>query len=294
MTLLEVMVSSTISLSVLAMMVSMVMSNRQAYSSDIARTRLHQNIRSAFDVLSSELRQAGERLPFSFPAVLVVDGASGASDELVLRRNQLDQTLILCAAITTAQTTGRFITASATAGLPPACSFGTQTTAYNSWRTFRLAQSGQKMRAYIYDMGTHLGEFFVYDAETSTAPSTQYIHNEAGSWANNYTLGTTSVYAVSEWRFKRSDVPGQTDLLQIIENGDTANPKSLVFGVQNIQFTVKMADGTTLNSFTPSDNWGLVQALTVTITGSDTYENGRRTVTSTLRTELFPRNILSN
>lgn len=292
MTLLEVLVASTISLGVLGMMITMVVSNRSAYTSDLARTRLHQNIRSAFDVLSSEVRQAGERLPFSFPAILIVDGASGAPDQLTLRRNLLDQSLILCQALTTATVGGNFPISSSTAGLPPACTYGQQSTAYNAWRAFRTAQGGS-YRTFVYDMGSHLGEFFVYNTEADSGTS-QLIHSTAAHWANNYTLGTTSAYAINEWTFKLSSVAGQTDLLQIIENGDTANPKNVVYGVQNIQFSALMTDGTTKTSFAATDNWGLIQSISVTITGSDTYDNGRKTVSATLRTDLFPRNVLSN
>ena len=292
MTMLELLVSSTISLSVMGMMITMVVSNRTAYTGDLARTRLHQNIRSAFDVINSEVRQAGERLPFNFPALLVVDGASGAPDELVLRRNLLDQTLILCQNITTISTDGKFFLSSATTGLPPACTYGMQANAYTSWGTYRGTQGGS-FRAYIYDMGTHLGEFFVNDSAGDSG-STQFVHNASGVWANNYTLGTSSAYAISEWRIKLSTVAGQTDLLQIIENGDTANPKNLVYGVENIQFNVTMSDGSTRTSFGLGDNWGQIQAIGLTITGKDTYDNGRKTVRSTLRTELFPRNVLSN
>lgn len=292
MTLLELLVSSSISLSVMGMMITMLMSNRQAYTSDLARTRLHQNIRSAFDVINSEVRQAGERLPFNFPAIMVVNGASGAPDELVLRRNLLDQTLILCQSLTTTSTDGLFQLTSSTAGLPPACNYGMQTNAYNSWGAFRTA-SGGTFRAYVYDMGTRLGEFFVFDSAGDSG-STQYVHNQSAHWSNNYTLGTSSAYAISEWRIKLSSVAGQTDLLQIIENGDNANPKNLVYGVENIQFSILMNDGTTRDTFSVGDNWGQIQAIGVTISGRDTYDNGRKAVTATLRTELFPRNVLSN
>ena len=99
MTLMELMVSSTLSLLLIAMTLSVTLANRAIYGTDVVRTRINQNIRSAFDIIETELRQAGERLPSGVPAIEIAHGAS--SDTLTLRRNTLDDTLTVCKTVNT-------------------------------------------------------------------------------------------------------------------------------------------------------------------------------------------------
>ncbi|MFN8391683.1 MAG: hypothetical protein U0136_15450 [Bdellovibrionota bacterium] len=293
MTILELMVASTIALFIVGMTVSTTVVNRDAYGYDIVRTRLNQNLRSAFDVINTEVRQAGERLPGSFPAIEIVDGASGAPDTLILRRNLLDEVLTVCQTLTTASGPDVYLTSSA-AGTPPVCVFGTQTANFNAWHSYRIGSAGgtsHVVRSYIFDFTTKLGQFFNYSSD-NTSGTTQTIRKQSGSWAGTYTGLSASVYMLSEWKFQLSTTPGSEDLLQLVENQDTANPKNVVYGVKNIQFRALMQDGTSKTTFTKNDNWSQIRAIEVTISGSDKFRD--RVIDSTLTTQLFPRNVLSN
>ena len=290
MTILELLVATTLGLLLMGMTVSATLSNRQAFGYDIARTRLNQSLRGAFDLLASEMRQAGERLAPGFPAVEIVNGTSGESDELILRRNLRDEVLTLCEAITTMS--GRDVRISTTnSGAPPACTYGSQRVNYDAWAAYRDEQPGDTTLAYIYDFTTHVGEFFNYTEEFDSG-SVLGIRRDSGNFSNAYSASTTAVYLLREWRFKLSTTPGQTDLLQIVQDGDTDNPFKVAFGLDSFDVTARMQDGSTLTEFTSSNAWTLLSAVEISLSGSDTYRG--RPIATTLTTRLFPRNILSN
>lgn len=292
MSIVELLVASTLSMLIFGMGLSATIACRNSYSYDILRTRLNQNIRSAFDIINSELRQSGERLPSAFPALEIIDGGTNASDQLILKRNLLDEILTVCQNITPSTVGGYVYITSTAVGTPPACTYGTQTSNYNAWKAYRLADPTTVVKAYIYDFVSKKGEFFNYNSETNNGTTIQGIHRQSGTWANSYTATSSSVYILSEWNFAKSTVSGQTDLLKLTQNKDTANPQSIIYGINDIQFKAIMQDNTIKTSFATTDSWTLLKAIEVSITGTDSYRG--RTITSTLTTRLFPRNVLSN
>src|SRR5262245_33903747 len=72
------------------------LSSRGLFETDQHRTTVNQNLRAGMDLVGVDVRQSGERMPFDFPAVEIVNGASGAPDTLNLRRNLLDYVLPVC------------------------------------------------------------------------------------------------------------------------------------------------------------------------------------------------------
>ncbi len=288
MTLLEALVASTLSLLIVGMTVSATTANRAAFAYDAVRTNLNQNLRGATDVVAAELRQAGERLPPGFPAIEITNGTPG--DTLIVRRNLINEVLTLCQALTTTSTTSAYITSTA-AGRPPACTFGSQTVNYNAWSTYRLAQAGYTAPAYIYDFSTRKGQFFTYSSE-NTSGSVQRIIRSGGSWTNAYTAYNSAIYIMREWKFSLSTTAGQSDLLQVYQDGATTPSYNVAFGLATFQIRALMQDGTSKTSFTNADSWTLLSAVELTATGSSNYRE--RPITSTLVTRVFPRNILSN
>src|SRR5690606_49337 len=86
-TLLEVLVSMSLTGILMAMVIGSVLLFQGGYATDVVRTRVNSNLRSAMDILSMNIRQAGENLQASFPAVIVEDGEGGAPDVLRVRRS---------------------------------------------------------------------------------------------------------------------------------------------------------------------------------------------------------------
>ena len=92
-TLIELLVALAVASALLGATLAVAMSSRESYTTDQNRTRTNQNLRAALDLVGIEIRQSGERLPSDFPALEIVDGAEGAPDRLILRRNLLDEVL---------------------------------------------------------------------------------------------------------------------------------------------------------------------------------------------------------
>ncbi len=168
---------------------------------------------------------------------------------------------------------------------------GSQRVNYDAWRAYRESQPGDKTVAYIYNFTTRLGEFFDYTEEFDSG-SALGIRRSSGNFSQPYAMSTTAVYLIREWRFKLSTTAGQTDLLQIVQDGDTDNPFKVAFGINAFNVTARMQDGTTLTTFTNANAWTLLSAVEVSLTGNATYRG--RPIATTLTTRLFPRNILSN
>lgn len=281
------MVTSFLGLLMLALTLSATTSNRRLFKYDLTRTKINQNMRSALDIMGMDVRQAGENLFPTFPAIEIVNGAAGVPDELVVRRNLLDEVFNVCGAIAAGSGNANIIVAdngSAQAG----CDKTSNLTSYNSWSAKRLADGGAThvIKAYMYNRSTKLGEFFNYTGESST--STQYkLTRGAGTWANAYPVGSSSLYVLEEWRYRVRE-----NVLQIVTDQDTANPLNVVDGVQDFQVTALMQDGSTKTTFIPGDDWSKLKALRISVTGTETVQG--EALTRTLSADFFPRNILSN
>lgn len=285
-TLVEMLVASSIGLIMLGIVLSSTLGNRELYSNDLVRTRLNQNLRSALDIVGITAREAGENLVGSFPTLLFTDGASGAPDSLTLRRNLYSEVLNVCTALTAGTSTATIIfgsSASAVAG----CDITSNVNSFNVWSAYRVAQGGQ-VQAYIYNIGTKQGEWFTYGGEANTGAQLSITKAGGGNWTYSYPVGTSVVYLLEEWKFQVNN-----DYLELIQDNDTSNPLNVAFGITDFQISAAMNDGTTKTAFTSSDNWTNLRTLRITLEGEDTTSKGK-TFTSSLSSDYFLRNILSN
>ena len=290
-TLLELLVASTIGIIILTLAMGGLLANREVYHYDMIRTRLNENLRGALDFVAANAREAGEALPASFAAVQVINGGGGASDELILRRNLLDEVLKVCTAITSGTGVTQIVFAdnSATAG----CSYSGNTFNYDTWQTYRN-DNGPTVKAFIYDSVTKNGEFFDYTSETDGGTSYS-ITRTPGTWTYSYPVGSSSVYMLEEWHFRVDDVALGDDLFQVIADDDIANPMNILSAVINFQVQVHLNDNVTvLSSFDPAvNNWTDIKAIEVTLSGEDTTLRGE-VIDNTVSSRFFPRNVLSN
>jgi type IV pilus assembly protein PilW len=284
-TLIELLVTSVLGLIMLALTLSATTSNRRLYKYDLVRTRINQNMRSALDIMGIDVRQAGENLFSTFPAIEIVNGASGTPDDLVIRRNLLDEVYNVCLPIAAGSGNSTVIVADNSVA-QPGCDKTSNLTTYNSWRAKRLADPSAVINAYIYNRSTKLGEFFHYQTEATT--STQYsLTRSGGSWQNAYPVGASSIYVLEEWRYRI-----RNNVLQIVLDQDTTNALNVVDGVTDFQVSALMQDGSTRLTFIPGDNWSQLKSISVSVTGRDTALG--KTLNRTLAANFFPRNILSN
>ncbi len=281
MTIVELLVASGIASVLLAVAASTFLTQRELVGHDIKRTAVNQNLRSAMDILGMNIRLAGENLSGSFPAIELINGTSDAPDELILRRNLLDEVLKVCTPITTGSTDPLYF---ATGGTTPGCIYADQTQNLTSW-TSHLGTLGGTALGYIYDSSTQLGEFYWFSAVTDTG--TQMYVQPDDSWTQNYAVGQAASYIIEQWHFRLLG-----DNIQLIIDGNNANPQNVIFGVSDFQVTITESTGTTKTSFSSSDDWTDIQSVDISLTAADT--SSLQDIDRTLNASFFPRNVLSN
>lgn len=284
-TLIELLVTTLLGGFVLASAVQFVMASQGTYQRDLARTRLNQNLRSALDIIGIDTRQAGENLISIFPAVEIIDGGAG-TDELILRRNLLDEVLNVCGQLDQGSS-GNSILFGLSSTLHPGCIYQNQTRGFDAWQAHRTAQGGGQAQVYIYDSVTKKGQFLTYSSELDTGTEYYITSPSSTTWVTTYSVGSAGVYALEEWRYRVQD-----EYLQLIVNGDEANPLNVAHGITDFQVQAVMADGSVLNSLTAAERWTEIEALNVSLSGEDS--DGKTTVQRTLNASFFPRNVLSN
>jgi hypothetical protein len=282
-TLIEVLVSTFLGLLMLSLVMTSMSFNRDVLGRDTVRTRIVQNLRSSLDILGLDVRIVGEHLPSNFPAVELVNGASGAPDTLTVRRSLISQSLPLCTAITAGSAVNQIYFA--VPGSAAGCAYSGQGQSYTAWKNYRLAATGQQVKAYIYDVTNKVGEWITYVTEGNTGTS-YYITKSAGAWANSYPTASTVIFILEEWTYKINN-----GVFQVIQNNDNANPLNVSYAITDFQSSILMQDGTTKTAFTKNDLWGSVRSINISLTGSETFR--KQNLTKTLTTSLFPRNVLS-
>ncbi len=289
-TVIELLVSMVIGLIMVSIAVSTVLSGKDSYQTNLIRTRMSQNVRGALDILGTNIKQAGERLPDNVPAIELVNGASGAPDQLILRRNILGEVLTLCEPINIGtQNPVVFGNYSTT----PGCDYAAQDAKYNAWRNHRLANT--ITYGFIINTATKQSEIFEYRRERKTG-SRFFIRRRAaggGNWQHNYPVGNTSVYLIEQWNFSLQADPvisGET-ILSVVENDDTSNPLHLAPAINDLQIEIELKDGSVVQSLAATDDWSNIKNLDVTITSEETHKG--KVYKSELNAKFFPRNILS-
>lgn len=290
---LEVLVALTATGVIAGATLVIALSSRGMFETDQYRTTVNQNLRAGLDLLGIDVRQAGERMPWDAPAVQIIDGASGAPDELVLCRNMLDYVLPVCKDINAGTSADSIFVGKkkVTAKVPPGCYPVPDDNGdgwpdnLEQWRNYRIANGGSVL-AYIHNPISGEGEFFVYDAEDN---STFHLHKDnSDNWDYDYPVNQNPrVYMLEAKRFRLD-----ADILQSVINDDTANALNLVNHIEDLQIRAFLKDGTIVNSLTGGVYWTDLESLEVTLVGEAAF--GDRTMERTVVTHYFPRNILSN
>ena len=228
MTLIEILVAGVVALLVLSMSLSITLSSNRLYNADSERTATVQNLRGTLDIIGTDIREAGENLSTSVPAIEVINGVSGG-DTLITRRILVDTTLTLCEPSNSPN--GLIV---ADANLGSLCQFYDADTdnnpstvwytALEDWTEYRTEQGGS-FRAFIYDYGTETGEFLNVTGEFFDG-TTLYGLNTTSTLTKTYPVDS-SVFILEERRF---ELVGNEIKLTI--NDDAA--LSLTFDVEDM------------------------------------------------------------
>ncbi len=282
----EFMVAIGLSALIALMIVSVALANRNIYQRDIVRTRVNQNVRAALELIGAEVRQAGERLPASFPAIQLTDGGSTTPDTLVLRRNLLDDALFGCGDLAAGAVTTS-IPLSRNGAVQSACIYANQLGKMNSWASY-ITALGASPKVYVFNQTTRAGEFMQLTGSPTTNTGTVIRLNITGiTPANSYVAEATWLYILNQWQLGVN-----SGVLRIVENNESATPQNVVDQITNFQVQLVMQDGSIVDSLAATGSWTSIQAVRVTITGEETNAQGQ-VLTRTLSSDFFPRNILS-
>jgi len=289
-TLLELLVAMSLGLVIIGLGLSTALTSKNIYSLDIVRTRINQDIRGALDFIGSEVRIAGENFPSSFPAIMTVDGGGVNPDQLILRRNLLDESLKVCVDKLSGSADMTLVfskVGSSESGCTyPSAPDEGAAIKFAEWNAYRDSQDPKIVdHTYIFNRSTRLGEWFNYSSETDSGTEL-FIQRQGGGWSNDYTVGTSAVYVMEEWKLLLN---GQT--LQLILNNDSANPYNVAFGIEEFQVRALLQDGSSVDTFDSSENWKQLRAIEITMEGSESFKGN--IIEGNLTAQFFPRNVLS-
>ena len=283
-TLLEVLVATGLSSLLMGIIVGGVLFNQRIYYEAVVRLGINSNLRSAVDIVSMNIRQAGENMSDTFPAVIVENGAVNGPDTLRLRRNVLSDVMTLCVAVAAGATTLQTSVASSS---NPACVPANVTSTYNAFQAYRTANSNS-VRLYLYDRTAKSGEFVNYTNESIVSTTHRLTVSATGA---AYPVTTTGLYMIEEYAFSMNSA---SKTLELVTGGQTATPQTVSFNFTNFQVRLRMDDNTTQDSLLPSNttyDWKNIRQIQLTLTGQD--QRKTRTFTSSITSEYFPRNVLS-
>jgi len=294
-TIVELLLAAGIAVVVLGLALGLVITNRKVYDLDRARTALNQNLRSSLDLIGADVRQAGESLGVDFPAIEIVD--RGDADELVLRRNLLDEVLPVCMPVSGNQNDVFINSPGASGHGGPACTKvdgngNGWDDRHEAWRSYRCEQDGvpgcqdnsrERVRAFIYDPSSGQGEWFDYVADDM---SQFKIHKDPSPpWSRSYPQNSR-LYLLEERRYRLVG-----DVIELVKNGDVQNPQSLVDRIDKFRVRARMTDGSWKDELGAGDDWTAIASVEIKVTGSVALRG--RALERTLEGKFLPRNVLS-
>jgi hypothetical protein len=288
----ELLVSMMLVSIALGAVVNTLMSQRRLFEADMVRTRVNQTVRGAYDVIGLAVRQAGENLPRSYPAIILENGVDGAPDVLTIRRHVLDEVLSVCTSLPAGASHSTITVALPNAeDLEPGCIIENVQRNYNSWQQYRVANGGTAV-AYVFDQATKVGQFVTYSGESSSGTGMTMNLQSAATWATTYNTNSSDIYLIEELEFSL-DADGYLVMTQrgLGTAGGAEVENRLAHGVSDFQVRLERQDGTILDSLTENDDWTDVSSIEIAFTTDD--QEGRTQLDRKSVARFFPRNALS-
>jgi hypothetical protein len=280
----ELLVASSVGLIITAITLGLTQSSKFVLGKDIARTRLTQNLRGSFDIITSDIRIAGENLADTFPSIILVNGNGTIFDSLTLRRGLLAEVLTLCSPLAAGPSAANYLVVGNNS-TTPGCGYASNQFAASQFKGVRDITTGT-LRGFILNTGTRNGQFFDYQGNTDTGTEIRLNINPV-VWSAAYPVSTSAIYLIDEQRYIL-----EADRVKRYLNGDLANPQTISFGITQLDFSVMNLSGTLLSTFGASDDWTKIRYIEMTLGGKDRF--AAKDINRSLKGRLFPRNILSH
>jgi len=286
-TLMEMMVSLALNGIILSMVAIAAISNRDHYLEDSVRTRVTSNLRSGMDIMVTNIRQAGEELNSSFPAIVIEPETSTSSDIISIRRAIISSDMLLCANASSGSNRLYLSDVAKTSSDKTACIPSSVTDKFNVWNDYRVSQGGT-IKIFIWDTVNKIGEFVDF---TNSGISTGDFYLDISNLDNSYSYDKAVIYVIEEFRFRRETA---LDTLLLNIDGDYDTDQTVAFNISNLEISLTMEDGSTRTSLLPSDpsyDWKAIRSIDLVLTGEET--RAMRTFSFSKTTKVFPRNIMS-
>ena len=184
-TLVEILVGLTLTVTLMAATLTLVMSSRRTFDHDRERTTSRRAYHGALSIVGADVREAGRWLPVDVPAVEIVDGG-GAGDELIIRRAVFGEPLRLCADVAAGAVDTDVTVVNGSSplrGCRPVGDLDGDGIAddVERWRAARALAPGGALTVYLYNPATGIGESFLFDSDGSTA--TTIARGDGGGWS---------------------------------------------------------------------------------------------------------------
>lgn len=272
--------------------------NRQLYLNDVARNDASQTFKTAFDLVGSDIKQAGAGLDSSFPAVLISPYPTNPgtpnlnsptfptfNSEITLRRLILTSQPRTCKNnATTPPTTilgsptEIFVLNSAFPSDAGCANDAAGVAAVTALKNYRL-QNGGSVRIFIYSNATKSGEFLNYTGEnfypnSTSTTSTSLVVN--GTLTGTYNIDSAKIMLIEERKYRLgcsnssiADASCPADKLQnlqlIINNG---TPVNLVNKIGKFAVTATIQQDITSTTTAQFLCWSITQAGATTCTNN--------------------------
>lgn len=293
-TVVELLVAMAVGGVVLGLTVGLVLSSRDVFYLDTARVSVNENLRSAATVIGADARQAGERLPAAFPAVIVTKGAGGGPDTLRLRRNLLDVTLPLCRSLRAGSAASAvFVSKRGNGGeaVNPDCRDDTTDLGLDAWERERVERGGV-LDVYLWDPLARRGEFFRYGGVDA---SDQHLRRVGGRWTFDYDAAQFPPPMLFVLEERAYTLDRNANRLTVAVNDAPASP--FAPNITDFRATAYTRDGTAGATAVPGDfptstlDWKALAFVRVEFDGR--AARGNRRADRRLSYDFTPRNVFS-
>ncbi len=329
--LLELLATVVISTVILSVSLGLIVTQRRQYLNQQANTETGQTLQAGMDMIGNDIRQAGEQVGAGtgLPVVRLIDGASGAPDQLQLQRRLLAKELNVCLEVNPGSPDSITVADKAN----PNCGYSDGDANAvpddaQEWRTFRCQQDGtggclptpptncqqaggsdrECAWAYLYDPANGRGEFFVYKGERPDPANADRYQIEIQpvplqtTFSNRYSVAGSignrpKLYILEQRQYSLSapDAKGDRTLqLQLIDAQNNVT-YSIVNRLRNFQVNGLSATGwgDQFNAGVPPfDNWQTLQSIQVRL---EAVNNGPDAAAplQTFTSQFYPRNSFS-
>ncbi len=287
---------------IMGLLLPLVLGSRDALRGDQRRTGVNQALRIPSEIIGNDIRMAGERFArlgnTGLQPVQIVPGGTGASDEIILRRNRSDEVLPVCETVQGSQNSFRIYRQQGWLNSPqgapyPECG---PVMDPDGWpRNLRAVHdlaaattTDGVLRGFLYNPSAGTGQFFDFRVRTPPTVTSGQILREGTPFAwDGYPLANRPrVYILEERRYRLRD-----GFVELIVNGRDQDPLRVAAGIEDLRFRYVLDDDQVTSIMPEGMGWRNIRSVEVLMTAS--YAEGADVTERTLAYRYFPRNILS-